>query len=324
MTRAAIAAALIALLCAGPAAAEVNRAAIEDRRPPKVLSDFGFFEDEAARIPADGVRPYTVTAPLWTDGAEKDRYVVTPAPATARGAGLPDFPVGSALIKTFRYGARKIETRVLLHGPGGWKAWPYLWNDDGTEARLKIAGADLDLAGPEGPIAYRVPSAAQCKACHVSAAGVIEPIGPKLRNLGQEQAAQWAQAGVIGTLPEGVGFVPDYTDAEVPLVARARAYLDANCGHCHVPGGPADTSGLYLHWEEDRAIHLGIGKRPVAAGRGSGGLKVSIAPGAPGESILLYRMGSTDPGVMMPEIGRSIVDPVGLALIEDWIASLAE
>ena len=45
-------------------------------------------------------------------------------------------------------------------------------------------------------------------------------------------------------------------------------------------------------------------------------------PGKPDRSILTFRMGSTDPGVMMPELGRSIVHDEGLALIRQWIAGL--
>ena len=57
----------------------------------------------------------------------------------------------------------------------------------------------------------------------------------------------------------------------------------------------------------------------MAAGRGSGDLKVSVDPGHPDRSILLYRMASTEPGVMMPELGRTLVHEEGLTLIRAWI-----
>jgi hypothetical protein len=47
-----------------------------------------------------------------------------------------------------------------------------------------------------------------------------------------------------------------------------------------------------------------------------------IVPGKPDDSILMHRMASTRPGVMMPEIGRSTVDREGTALIRSWILSL--
>ena len=105
---------------------------------------------------------------------------------------------------------------------------------------------------------------------------------------------------------------------------RARAYLDVNCAHCHQPGGSASNSGLDLRWEQDDPHAIGIRKPPVAAGRGAGGHKVSIAPGDPDASILLFRMESTEPGVAMPELSRSTVDDDGVAVIRQWIAEMGQ
>jgi hypothetical protein len=113
-----------------------------------------------------------------------------------------------------------------------------------------------------------------------------------------------------------------YDPADGALEARARAYLDVNCAHCHNPQGPAHTSGLDLSWSESDPAHWGVFKRPVAAGRGSAGFDFSIEPGHPERSILLYRMESTDPGVMMPELGRQLVDRRAVALMRDWIAGM--
>jgi hypothetical protein len=103
------------------------------------------------------------------------------------------------------------------------------------------------------------------------------------------------------------------------LNARARAYLDVNCGHCHSRQGPANTSGLFLDIQEKNSSHLGVNKTPVAAGRGAGDLKFDIVPGQPQNSILIYRMKTNDPAIAMPEIGREQVHKEGVALIEEWI-----
>ena len=63
-------------------------------------------------------------------------------------------------------------------------------------------------------------------------------------------------------------------------------------------------------------------KRPVAAGKGAGQLQFDVVPGDPDASILLYRMVSLDPGAMMPELGRSMVDAEGVELVRAWIAGL--
>lgn len=63
-------------------------------------------------------------------------------------------------------------------------------------------------------------------------------------------------------------------------------------------------------------------KKPVAAGKGSGARLYDIVPGKPEESILLFRMESTNPGIMMPELGRSIIHQEGVALVSRWIQEM--
>jgi hypothetical protein len=103
---------------------------------------------------------------------------------------------------------------------------------------------------------------------------------------------------------------------------RARAYLDVNCSHCHSPTGPANTTALDLRSANADLRRLGECKPPVAAGRGTGDRLFDIVPGKPDESILLYRMTSSEPGVMMPEMGRNTTHQEGVELIRAWIASM--
>jgi hypothetical protein len=112
-----------------------------------------------------------------------------------------------------------------------------------------------------------------------------------------------------------------WTDENEPLAARARAYLDVNCSHCHNPKGPADTSGLNLEPDASGPA-LGTCKSPIAAGRGTGGRAYDIVPGRPDLSITVFRMETTDPGAMMPELGRAVTHEEGVALVSDWIAAM--
>ena len=95
-----------------------------------------------------------------------------------------------------------------------------------------------------------------------------------------------------------------------------------NCANCHQLGGPAQTSGLFLGFDQMNSKALGIMKPPIAAGRGSGIHKYTIVPGYPEESIMVYRINSTDPGIMMPELGRKLIHKEGLALIRQWIKEM--
>ena len=129
---------------------------------------------------------------------------------------------------------------------------------------------------------------------------------------------------IIDSYPIDLVSPVDWSDESQNINDRVRSYLDVNCGHCHSPTGNANSTGLYLHLDETRDIHLGVYKKPVATGRGSGGLKYSIVPGKPEESILLHRMISLDPGVMMPESGRAMSHEEAVEMVREWILLLKE
>jgi uncharacterized repeat protein (TIGR03806 family) len=307
----------------------VNDAAVTSTAMPRALSEFGFFTDAQAQRPMWGVHPYALNTPLWSDGADKLRFIYLPEDTrlTADGEGLLQFPVGAAIIKTFAFGEgdnrRLIETRVLLHRADGWLALPYRWNAEQTDATLALAGGRVDLTTPAGEaISYAIPNKNQCKSCHGKDGAVI-PIGPKARNLSDEWLADMGRKGwLAGDISVG-DRLPDWrTHASGPAEPLARAYLDVNCAHCHQPGGGASNSGLDLRWEQDDPHALGILKRPVAAGRGAGGHDFSILPGQPAASILLYRMDSAEPGIAMPELGKSSIDRDGVAVVRRWIAEM--
>ncbi|MBN8608144.1 MAG: hypothetical protein J0L81_14595 [Caulobacterales bacterium] len=343
--------ALLSLICITTAVAQspprVNVAAISAERPPQLLSAYGFFRDAGGREPNSGVTPYDLNTPLYSDGALKFRYVYVPPGARARynAGGVFDFPVGTVLIKTFAFAAdmraptanvRFLETRLLIRRAEGWIALPYVWNEAQTEARLSPIGADIPVSftdedGEAVDLDWSVPNRNQCKGCH-DLNGEFVPIGPNARNLNrvfdyaagaENQLAHWRGAGLLDQAPVDAPRAPRAFDAsDGALELRARAYLDVNCAHCHNPAGPAHTSGLDLRWSQNEPIQWGVLKRPVAAGRGSAGFEFAIEPGHPERSILLHRMESTDPGVMMPETGRQLVDERGVALIRDWIAEM--
>jgi uncharacterized repeat protein (TIGR03806 family) len=318
--------------------------------PAEKLSDYGLFSGRLADLrPAEGVLPYALNTPLFSDYAEKARFLRVPAGAvvTYNDSTVFDFPVGTVLVKNFYYpkdfrapsaGREIIETRLLVREAQGWKALPYIWNKEQTEAYLDVAGETrevsyIDATGKSRRHRYEVPNMNQCKGCHNYREAMV-PIGPSARQLNgaldygegaENQLEHWASRGLFAHLPPAAdrpAGVRWDDPASGSLNDRARAWLDINCGHCHRQGGPASTSGLYLTVHEQDPLHLGIGKTPVAAGRGSGNLQFSIAPGQPDKSILVYRMQSTDPGVMMPELGRSLTHQEGVALVREWIRQM--
>lgn len=325
----------------------------EKGRPPVFefhdqLSQYRFFSGRLADLtPSDGVVPYGLHTPLFSNYAEKSRFIQLPpgTKAVYRDTSNFDLPIGTVLIKTFFYphdfrkpelGRQILETRLLVHETFGWKAYPYIWNEDQTEAEYEPAGhiqhiEYTDALGKKVKTDYIIPSQPQCKGCH-SLHKEMAPIGIAARHLNgdydygshtQNQMQYWKEHGMIDLPATALPSNPIWNDPKSgTLELRARAYLDINCGHCHHPAGSGSTSGLFLSMHEQDPSKYGVRKTPVAAGRGSGNLQYNIEPGAPHKSILVYRMTVTDPGIAMPEIGREQVHKEGVALISEWVRSM--
>ena len=312
------------------------------------LSEYGFFVGTLKELnPDEGVIPYALNAALFTDYAFKKRFVKIPTGSKAIYSNdeVFEFPEGTVLIKNFYYPAdfrnpeaviRILETRLLIKEANDWKALPYIWNDEQTEAFLSVAGKTVPVSwthydGTSKQINYSIPNANQCKGCHLRGDKLM-PIGPTARQLNgahefsknKNQLIAWQERGVLADLPEinKVAALVNYDDATAALNLRARAWLEINCAHCHRADGPAKNSGLYLLTNKTNLPKLGVGKAPVAAGKGSGGLQYDIVPGKPDQSILQFRIESVHPGIMMPELGRSITHEEGLALVRKWIAEM--
>lgn len=338
---------------------------------PERLSDWHVLFLDADRLALnEGVVPYDLNTPLFSDYAHKLRTLWMPAGRSARYSATDtfDFPVGTVISKTFYYpragGAlsavsrtydqsrdfaglgldlervRLIETRILVRREHGWEALPYVWNAEQTEAQLARTGdaVALELVDADGAreaFTYVVPNENQCAGCHVTDLKTksIAPIGPKARHLNRDypyaggpknQLAYLEKVGYLTGVPAPAELPREvnWRDASQPLEGRARAYLEVNCGHCHNPKGPADTTSLSFDVGTPVDRHLGLCKPPVAAGRGTGDHRFDIVPGHPEDSILPFRMASRETGVMMPEQGRGTVHREGLALIRDWIAAM--
>ncbi|MDJ0919947.1 MAG: SO2930 family diheme c-type cytochrome [Henriciella sp.] len=331
--RVAVLAAVLMAACSKPAPTPNDEVILADR-PAAQLSDYGLFADARGRVAADGVVKYDLVNPLFSDHTDKHRFVYVPTGESAayRDKDVFAFPVGSVLVKTFAYGERYLETRLLIHKTDGWEAIPYVWNDDGTEATYSPIGKRIGIKAEEAgegieAFTYAVPNKNQCKTCHQSG-DALTPIGPRARNLnhvgphGVNQITDWSDRDLLIGAAETPPSVPFAGDVTADLNARARAYLDINCAHCHKADGSASNSGLWLDWHEDSAVRLGVGKHPTAAGRGAGEFAYVIEPGAPEDSIMTYRMASGEAGVGMPELGRATIDEEGVDLIRAWIRDL--
>lgn len=374
----------VALALAACSASEPTRPIFHAEANPAVLSDWNIIDVGGSQLRlAEGVLPYDLNTPLFSDYAHKLRTVWLPEGTSAdyRADETFDFPVGTIISKTFYYpralasGAqnndvaqsadetarllregfdlttvRLVETRLLVRRDSGWAALPYVWNDDQSEAVLKRIGdiKSLKLHSANNSVekfSYVVPNVNQCAGCHATNATTRElvPIGPKARHLNKDydygvgvkhQLQAWSDHGALSGLPS-LNTAPkavNWLDEGASLDGRARAYLDINCSHCHNAVGPADTSGLMLEptslggvhmgGVHMGGVHMGVCKSPIAAGTGTGGHQFGIVPGKPEESIMSFRIATTEPASMMPELGRTLAHKEGSALIDAWISQM--
>jgi uncharacterized repeat protein (TIGR03806 family) len=288
--------------------------------PPR-LSETGCFDRADPTRPLPALIPYTVNVPLWSDGAEKDRWLALPDGGHIGLEGDGDFvlPPGTVLIKTFRFGARRIETRFFVRHPGGeWSGYTYQWNEAGTDASLLDEGSHRARIG-DGD--WHFPSRTECGTCHTPAAG--HSLGLEVDQL--DRAGQLQALGAMGLFDGNVSVtsspLPAPDDAAAPLADRARAYLHANCAGCHRPG-VGNTGTTDLRHSTPFAQTGSCDAEPRKGTLGLGADLRIIVPGQPDKSMLVVRMRELASG-RMPPVASLRVDEAGLAVVTEWIRGLS-
>ena len=295
---------------------------------PTTLSATGCVDPTDATVAASGMIPYDVNMPLWSDGAEKHRWLAIPDGTTihAEDDGTFTLPIGSVVMKEFAVDGRPVETRLLMrHEDGNWGGYSYAWNDAGTDADLLPAGASRVLETQT----WAYPSRSQCLQCHTEVAGRL--LGPRIAQLNGDytyastghtanQLETMAAIGLLDAPLPAVDTLPAYpTLTTGDPTDQARAYLAANCAMCHVPDGPGGGPMDFRYETAVADMHV-CGEAPVNGDLGVDGLQV-LAPGDPSRSAISVRMHALDVH-RMPPIGSSVVDDVGVQLVDDWIRSL--
>jgi len=297
--------------------------------------------------PNPGVMRYRYVNTMFNDFSQREDFIYVPPGKCFDfdSMNILNLPVGSCLINIVYYQKDErataiqkqfIESQLLVRNATGWEARDYIWNEEQTDAELNIAG-DIEPVrwiaknGQERQVDFVIPSKNECKSCHWYA-DHIAPIGVSAPNLNldveyatglKNQLQYWVSNGLLKNFSvSDAAKYPDWRDTTVAIDQRVRTYLNTNCAHCHNPKGPGYVSGLFLDWDNNSAALNGVCKSPPSAGKGSCNLKYDMVPGKPGESIIVCRMAATELGVKMPQLGRTIIDNEGVALIIQWIAQL--
>ncbi|MFT3921160.1 MAG: hypothetical protein QM778_01365 [Myxococcales bacterium] len=312
---------------------------------PQELRCTGLYADSQSRRLACGVTEYAPAFALWSDGADKHRYLWLP-PGTKIDVSSPDgfvFPEGTRLWKEFRVvdgdHTRLGETRLLMKRAGVWSATTYVWSEDETTAVQNNDGvANLYGTG------HTVPTRDQCSQCHSGrpdfALG-FDPImlGPGASGLSMQtlfdrgllidanSADGLPAASLLSAKPPG--------DA---VESAALGYLHANCGvSCHNQEAFAEAkqSGLNLRLEQGEygsvfdtdavktSLNQGYGNNAVLPSPVPAGGYLRVRPTDPTRSLLLGRMAVRGPA-QMPRIATNQVDDKGVTAVRLWIEQMTE
>jgi hypothetical protein len=329
--------------------------------PPRLLSETGLYAGKGTTTVEPRNRPFSPQYPLWSDGAQKSRWVRLPEGATidVRNIDRWDFPVGTRFWKEFSFGGRKVETRFLRkNGDRLWTFASYAWNEDQTDAILAPEDGLPNVAEIAPGKFHSIPAVSDCRACHVPSEGAPGQGAPRTEILGfsalqlstdRDPGAPHAEplADDMLTLDTLVGedafepARPEFTAAPPRIQApdartrSVRGYLSTNCGSCHNQESSMANLGLLMK------VSLALSHEGAGAVVGAGfsrlvgqptskwqiphaaeGASQFIAPGAPGLSAILVRMKSRRPSTQMPPLGTVLHDKEAVALVEEWIESL--
>jgi hypothetical protein len=327
---------LVVVACVTLAVTTYQRAVAADRSLPTLLSDTGI---------ADGAVPFSPQYPLWTDGATKRRWVYLPEGATI-DASDPNrwvYPDGTKFWKEFSFGGRKVETRLLWKRDGEWVFAAYVWNDAQTDATLVPAEGRVSSVEVAPGRPHRIPSTADCRACHVSSR--VEILGFNALQLSPDRDPNALHAeslrpdmvtlstllasGRLSHAPDEWRTTPPRIAAVDPDTRAVLGYLAANCAHCHNRDSDLRNLDFNLSVEPNvtpcaAALKTAVDRLSRWTAPTGDGPALRLTPVQPEHSTVLLRMASRRPSRQMPPLGTAIVDQQAIELIRRWLAAGGE
>lgn len=312
---------------------------------PTKLSATGLFVSTQDLQAHPGLIPYEVNAPGWTDGAIAQRWIALSGSDRMQFADTRgwNFTNGSVLVQNLTLPsspntskARRIETRILVRYENEWQGYSYRWNQDQSDALLVKADGEqieIETTAPDGRAIrqpWRIPSRAECMACHSRAVNYVLGISTLQLNRdreGDEQSEkQLAYLNRIGAMTgfrdeqiSKLGKLVNPYDEREDVDRRARSYLHANCSVCHVEAGGGNARMELEFTRQVEKMNL-LGERPQHDALNLVNAML-VAPGDPSRSVLLERISRRGRG-QMPPLVTSQVDRRAVDLIRRWIAGM--
>ncbi len=287
------------------------------------------------------VMPYTPGVTLWSDGAEKHRYLYIPKGTTIDTTNLDawKFPVGTKAWKEFRVDGALIETRLFWkRNETTWESGTYIWDATAANATL-----NTDPHGVILPSGYEIPTAKDCDKCHHGGADRllgVEAVALALPAATGATLASLAEKGLLSAPPARTAV--SLPEDETGKAAAALGYLHANCGMpCHSTRGLGDETKLVLRirageiWPAggtssngasvattDLAVStMGVAPTTAAVAHAFPGA-LRITPGAHDKS-LVWLVSHLRGNYQMPPLVSHRVDEAGTQSVASWIDALS-
>lgn len=288
---------------------------------------------------------YVPDPPLWSDGMEKQRFVVLPPGKKIDNGNRKRwvFPEGTLFIKTFfddsgpQGAPRPIETRLIrLAKANNYEFFVYQWNADASDARLVVNDLEGDInaeipvsitikrsAGGQPftinggqPFMHSLPSRDACDQCHAQNGMLAQTfigfdelrLSSKLKvDSPKTQLQAFADAGLfIQPVPADPATITDASNDGGRLL-RIKRFVFGNCVSCH--NGEGQFS---LH--PDVLVANTVGKPTEAQSVMPPAGWLRVVPGDPLKSVLYVQMQRT---MIPPPAGAGNrlrpMPPVGLA-----------
>jgi hypothetical protein len=301
--------------------------------PPSTLSCTGLYADLGTKQLAANAWAYTPAYPLWSDDAQKARWIELPA-GTTIDVSNPDewvFPVGTKLFKEFRVGGKRVETRMFQKTTSTfWVYATYAWNGDDSEATINYGGP---VPVGDAGATWNIPSNDDCNECHRGRQDRIlgfEQVGLGLPGAQGLTLAQLAAQGLVTPAPASVSLTVG--DDGTGLDGLALGWVHVNCGvTCHNsnPAAAGYGAGMLLRLH---AADLDGGPPspawdvlkttvdvPCVSGAVAG--QPRIVPGDPADSVV-YQLMDERGTLQMPPIASLLVDVPDVTVVRAWIQAM--
>jgi hypothetical protein len=222
---------------------------------------------------------------------------------------------------------RRLETRLLVrNSEGAVYGVSYKWRPDNSDADLLPGGLEEQItittaSGATRIQNYSYPSRADCLFCHNQQANYV--LGPKTHQLNGDhtypetgrtdnQLRTLNHLGLLNPAPSDTTFatylksVP-VSNTTAPVQHRMRSWVDANCSHCHRPGGfgPGYDGRFYTPLENQNLINSYVQFRDLAGS-------------------LLYQRDNALDEFKMPPLAKNLIHQTAMATLRQWVASPLE